>query len=280
MSGTVKIGTCSWNYPSWLGHVYTHKAQRAAGYLREYAQHFRTVEIDSWFYRVPMPGDVADYLSRVDDGFTFSCKAPRSLLLTHFDTRGSAGKTVRPNPDFLSPRLFAHFLDAIHAMLPRMDALMLEFGYLNQKKMPSLSAFLEHLDRFFQQVERKYPLAVEIRNRNYLRPEYFQLLKQHGVAHVFSEKEYMPHIYQVYRQFGHLLADKAVIRLLGGNRAAIEKQTGKVWDRVVSTKQELPAIAEMVRDMTQRGMDTCVYVNNHYEGCAPLTIARLRDLLE
>lgn len=55
----IKIGTCSWNYDSWSGLVYTKKSANAAGYLAEYSSHFATVEIDSWFYKIPLRREVA-----------------------------------------------------------------------------------------------------------------------------------------------------------------------------------------------------------------------------
>ena len=45
------IGTCSWNYDSWIGLVYDRKAPYSAAYLNEYARKYPTVEVDSWFYR-------------------------------------------------------------------------------------------------------------------------------------------------------------------------------------------------------------------------------------
>ncbi|HTX71180.1 MAG TPA: DUF72 domain-containing protein, partial [Rectinemataceae bacterium] len=70
----VRIGTCSWNYDSWIGLVYSGPSPTAAGYLTEYARSFRTVEIDSWFYKIPDRREVLDYLSMVDPGFRFTCK--------------------------------------------------------------------------------------------------------------------------------------------------------------------------------------------------------------
>ena len=76
----IKIGTCSWNYDSWVGLVYSEKCARSAEYLTEYAQHFDTVEIDSWFYKPPTPGEVHEYLERSGEALTFSCKLFQSII--------------------------------------------------------------------------------------------------------------------------------------------------------------------------------------------------------
>jgi len=49
MTAPIRFGTCSWNYPSWVGLIYTERHPRAAAYLREYSQKYDTVEIGSWF---------------------------------------------------------------------------------------------------------------------------------------------------------------------------------------------------------------------------------------
>jgi uncharacterized protein YecE (DUF72 family) len=43
----LRIGTCSWKYPSWVGLVYS--AERGIDYLAEYARKYDTVEVDQWF---------------------------------------------------------------------------------------------------------------------------------------------------------------------------------------------------------------------------------------
>ncbi|PLX23103.1 MAG: DUF72 domain-containing protein, partial [Ignavibacteria bacterium] len=43
----LRIGTCSWKYPSWKGIVYS--APKGINYLEEYARVYDTVEIDQWF---------------------------------------------------------------------------------------------------------------------------------------------------------------------------------------------------------------------------------------
>lgn len=274
-----KIGTCSWNYPSWIGHVYTKKSSHSAVYLKEYSQRYRTVEIDSWFYKLPSEKEVDEYRSMVDDLFTFSCKCIQDITLTHFRPFGKNEKVMQVNQHFLSGELFSRYTESIRRLHSRIDNIMFEFEYLNKEKMPSLDAFLKHLDTFLCEMNSPLPLAIETRNKNYLVKEYFEFLKEKNVAHVFSEKIYMPHIYEVYEKFGHLLTGRVVIRLLGGDRKEIEEKTGEKWDRIVDEKTDLPLIAEMIRDMNSQEKSAFVFVNNHYEGSAPLTIEKLLRMI-
>jgi uncharacterized protein YecE (DUF72 family) len=265
----MRVGTCSWNYDSWVPLVYSAPKRKAAEYLREYSGRFRTAEIDSWFYKIPERREVEDYLSEVDEDFAFTVKATESLSLTH--ERAGRGEALSPNPDFLSPAQFATYVERIGPMLPRVQAVMLEFEYLSREKMPSLEAFIKALEGFAASVSPGIPLAVETRNKNFLEAEYFQFLASKGIAHVFSEKIYMPHVYEVYGKYSSYINGTTVIRLLGGDRKEMEARTGGRWDRIVDEKPDKPRVAEMSKDIIYRGGRVVININNHYEGSAPLT---------
>jgi uncharacterized protein YecE (DUF72 family) len=273
--GSMRIGTCSWNYESWVGLVYSKPSRTADGYLPEYSQRFRTAEVDSWFYRLPERKDVLDYLGKVDKGFTFTVKATEDLSLTHKRNRGS--KELIPNPSFLSAELFNHYIQRVEPMMPQIDAVMLEFEYLNQDKMRSVDEFMRALDAFASAVPKSVPLAIETRNKNYLVEEYFQFLKEKRLIHVFSEKLYLPHVYDLYEKFGQYIEGTSVIRLLGGDRAEIEKATGGEWNRIVDEKPDKKRIADMSMDIKFKNGRVIININNHYEGSAPITAKFFED---
>lgn len=279
----LEFGTCSWNYDSWIGLVYDKKAEYSAAYLTQYAKHYRTVEVDSWFYKVPDPSDVADYASRVPPNFSFSCKLTESISLTHERSRDKTAPLV-VNPDFLSVERYAQFVSNVEDLFPQIFLLELEFEYLNKQKIANLSAFLKTIEDFVTQLDadglkETVPLAIECRNANYLKREYFQFLKDHGIAHVFSEKLYLPHIYELYAQFGDIIGDHVAVRLLGGDRKEIEAKTKGNWNEIVEPKSDLPEVASMIGDLARGSRLVKVYLNNHYEGSAPKSIERLEALL-
>ena len=283
-TGNLRIGTCSWNYDSWVGLVYTKTRRRAVDYLPEYAQRFDTAEIDSWFYAIPDTASVAEYAGAVPATFRWTCKAPRQITLTHL--RGSHGKSNLPNPDFLSHELFGRFVSAIEPILPATDAVMLEFEYLNHEKMPGgLNQFVDVLSGFLDRVRREVgggiPIAIEPRNAGFLTTQWFRFLLSTETAHVFSQKQYMPQIAEVCQVHHDLIVQmpRAVIRLLGGDRREIETETGRVWNRIVQPRdREKEVIAGVVADFVKEGYAT-INVNNHYEGSAPLTVRSIRELL-
>ena len=278
----LRIGTCSWKYPSWTGLVYSGKP--GADLLAEYAKLYNTVEIDQWFWslhgvdRISLPRTdvVASYADSVPDDFRFTVKIPNSNTLTHFYRQNKTDPLV-VNPQFLSVDLFGRFLDRLEPMAGKLGPLMFQFEYLNRQKMPSLETFIEHFAAFLSASPQDFIYGVEIRNPNYLKPAYFAFLETHKLLPVFLQGYYMPPIWEVIRQHEASLERGAVIRLHGPDRKGIEKKSGGKWNRIlVPRNDELDALCEIIRQMDHRGLDIWLNVNNHFEGSAPLTIQRFR----
>lgn len=70
------------------------------------------------------------------------------------------------------------------------------------------------------------------------------------------------------------------MRLHGPDRQGIEERTGGLWGEIVDPKDDgLKATVSIIGENAREGIRTVVNVNNHYEGCAPLTIQKLLRLL-
>ena len=83
-----------------------------------------------------------------------------------------------------------------------------------------------------------------------------------------------------YKNFNSLIKETSVIRLLGRDRKGIEKLSGNKWDRrIIPQESELKDSASIIDDLERRGIKVFVNINNHYEGSAPLTIKRLKEIL-
>ena len=74
----VLAGTSGYSYKEWKGPFYPEKLP-AGEMLRFYAQHFRTVEINNTFYRMPDQAVLSRWSQEVPDDFAFSVKAPRRI---------------------------------------------------------------------------------------------------------------------------------------------------------------------------------------------------------
>ena len=154
----LRVGTCSWKYPSWAGLVYS--APKGIDYLAEYARKYDTVEIDQWFWSLhgpgkvtlPRPAVVKGYSAAVPAGFKFSIKVPNTITLTHF-YRESKSEPLMENPHFFSVEVFERFLDLLQPMQDSLGPLMFQFEYLNRQKMSSQTHFQELLEAFIEQLE-------------------------------------------------------------------------------------------------------------------------------
>jgi uncharacterized protein YecE (DUF72 family) len=281
-----RIGTCSWKYPSWEGLVYS---KGVRNYLAEYARKFPTVEIDQWFWslfpgaepKLPDLGTVREYAESVPDDFRFTIKAPNSVTLTHPYPAGRK-QSAAPNFWFLSAELARGFLALLEPLQSRTAAVIFQFEYLNRGKMKSQREFEDRLAAFGEELPAGFRYAVEIRNPGYLNEAFFDFLLARQWCPVLLQGYWMPAIAEVWREHsGRIRAfDRVILRLHGPDRAGIERETGKVWNRIIASQEsELADIAGIVKDLIGSGNEIYVNINNHYEGSAPLTIERFLRFL-
>jgi uncharacterized protein YecE (DUF72 family) len=281
----LKIGTCSWKYDSWRGIVYSDSPD--LNYLKEYSEHFDTVEIDQWFWSLfdtsislPRKEDVLMYKQSVPRNFTFTIKVPNSITLTHYQNKDKT-IPIKKNPHFLSSEVFMEFIEVLTPLHKQIGFLMFQFEYLNKQKMPSLQAFESQFLSFYEKLPvHNLQLAVEIRNPNYLSPSFFSFLNELQLTPVFLEGYFMPPVTETYNRYKGLIKNSAIIRLHGPDRSGIEKISGGNWNQLyIDRHKELQTIRDMIVNMQNRDINLYINVNNHFEGCAPFTINRLRQLL-
>jgi len=283
----LRIGTCSWKFPSW--HELVYSAPKGIDYLAEYARRYDTVEIDQWFWslfgedsvKLPQPADVQAYRRVVPADFRFTVKVPNSVTLTHLYKKARADRLVA-NPHFLSPSLFETFLSLLDPLRDVLGPLLFQFEYLNRQKMISQRRFQERFEAFASQLSPAYQYAVEVRNGQYLNTSYFEFLNRNGLSSVLLQGYWMPPIADVYQEWqaAILQHEVIVIRLLGPDRKGIEKVTQKRWNQIVAPRdEELAQVVEIVQDLLAQGVNVYLNVNNHYEGSAPLTIERIERLI-
>lgn len=279
------IGTCSWKYDSWRGLIYPDAGP--VNYLAHYSKHYRTVEVDQWFWSLfgtdtavlPKPAVVREYAESVADDFLFCVKVPNSISLTHHYKK-KKNEPLRPNPHFLSTELMERFVETLNPLRDRLGPLMFQFEYLNKQKMSGLAEFIDRFGKFAERLPHDLVFAVEIRNPQYLRRTYFEFLSNIGLHHVFLQGYYMPAVFPLYDRFKTLIHNRSVIRLLGSDRQKIEQQSGKSWDSIVVPRDnEISDLAAMLADLDERTVETFLYVNNHFEGSAPRTITKIEERL-
>lgn len=202
----VHLGTVSWRFPGWCGLLYdeeqylwgTHfsKKRFSAHCLEEYARTFRTVEVDSTYYALPKLDFIDGIAAQTPGDFVFSFKVPDDITIKTFPRLDTFGdRAGQPNEYFLSAGLFnMGFLRRLEPIRDRVGALIFEFSHFHATDFEHGRDFVEALDRFFSEIPPGWRYAVEIRNHNWLHPDYFAMLQRHGVAHVYNHWTRMPPI--------------------------------------------------------------------------------------
>lgn len=277
------LGTSSWKYEGWLRQIYTRERYITRGRfsqkrfeaecLAEYAEVFPAVCGDFSFYQFPAPEFWRKLFTTAPAQLRFALKVPEEVTVEVFPRHARYGaRAGQQNPSFLSAdALKALFLEPLEPYRERLGPLILEFG---ARSTPPRE-FLATLDEFLEQLPRNFRYAVEVRNREFLQPHYFALLREHQAAHVFNAWTRMPLLSEQMRMEGAFTTDVAVVRALLGQGRAYEDAVKQFspYDRVQEENPEArTALRAILERMRAEHKVAFVFVNNRLEGNAPGTI--------
>ncbi len=266
----IKIGTSSFSSKDWTGPFYP-EGMQPREFLKFYARHFDTVEIDATYYRIPSKSMVEGWNNNTPEDFIISAKFPRSIVHAGEKASPDAGKILDPDHTYDDRDIF---LQNIAGLGKRLGTLVLQFPYFSKKHFTYIGPFLEKLDRFLSDLPDGFSYGVEIRNRNWLKKEYAEFLRSYKVAMVLADQAWMPHGDEIEKKFDPVTSDHLYIRLIG-DRKEIEAIT-KTWEKeVIDRSERLDRWADLLARAAKRQINSLVYVNNHYAGHAPETARRL-----
>jgi uncharacterized protein YecE (DUF72 family) len=156
--------------------------------LTEYAETFKTVCVDAGYYRFPDHRYVEKLVAQVPSDFLFTFKVTDEITVKKFTNQSRYGKRAgKPNENFLNADLFgAAFAKPFEPFKQNVGMFIFEFSKFYPSDYGHGRDFIGDLDKFLTGVPKGWSYGVEMRNKNFLRPEYFETLKRHGVAHVFN----------------------------------------------------------------------------------------------
>ena len=276
----VLFGTSTWTYPGWNGLVYHRsypKSAPAARMLEEYARFplFRTVGIDSSFYRPPSPATLEAYAKALPPGFPCVSKVWEQITIhTHAGQRD--GPRGQLNPDYLNAELF---LEEMYQPYQRhFHGHTGPFVFEFQASRLAAVDFINRLDEFFARLPREGQYAVEVRNEEFLTPAYFAVLREHGVAHVFNSWTRMPTIGTQLDLPGAVTSTFMLARALlrPGMYYDDAVDAFSPYDRIREPNPELRSdIARLIDRASTMRIPAYILVNNRAEGSAPRTIMEI-----
>nr|MBN2277048.1 DUF72 domain-containing protein [candidate division Zixibacteria bacterium] len=247
-SSEILVGTSGYSYQDWLGNFYPQFCPRA-DFLRFYSSIFRTVEIDSTYYRIPNPDTICRWRNTTPEGFVFTAKFPSSVthegdIETRLDNAGA-------------------FIAGIRLLENKLGPLLLQFPYNFNPE--------DHFDILKQLIENlpdDLKFAVEIRNRKWLGNSFYDLLRVRNIALVQVDHPWMP------RQ-SEFTADFAYVRFLG-DRKKIPGDFSYIRE---DHHEDLKWWSHVLEEFSRSRGEVYAYFNNHYSGHSPTSALKLIELV-
>ncbi len=201
------------------------KAKFEENCLTEYAQTFPTVCGDLTFYQFPSEQYWAKLFDATPGEFIFGFKVPEDITVETWPTHARYGKRAGlANEHFLDAKALDQFFTSrLKRYGTQVGPLIFEFGTFNKKTFPTPADFLAALDPFLKALPEGFRYAVEIRNENYLTPQYFDVLASHNVAHVFNAWTRMPALDDQAQLPGVFTADFTVVTSIATERPPLRQ---------------------------------------------------------
>ncbi|MDB6111275.1 MAG: hypothetical protein JWR69_3025 [Pedosphaera sp.] len=294
----VFIGTSSWKYPGWRGLLYQEDRYVWHGKfsetrfdrlcLTEYAEVFKTVCVDAAYYKFPDARHLQGLISQVPSDFKFTFKVTDDITIKNFSNLPRFGhRAGKLNTNFLNADLFTSaFLSPCEPFQNQIGLLILEFSHFYPADFARGRDFVAALDRFLGQLPKQWSYGVEIRNQNFLHPDYFAMLARHGVAHIYNSWGEMPSVTDQLAMPGSLTNPAfsgARLLLKPGRKYQQAVDLFQPYNRVKEPYEEARvAAAGLIKEIlsSSTGRKLFIYVNNRLEGNALLTILAILSRLD
>lgn len=246
ITDNVWLGCSGWYYKEWIGPFYQ-KGEKSM--LAAYSRVFKTVEIDSTFYRYPTKGMVFGWLRYTKPDFIYAAKLPQ--LITH-EKKLSSSKGVEEDLNkflqLMEPLQFNGKLACVLAQLP-----------------PSLKLNLNLMETFLALFPTQFRLAVEFRHPSWLKSQTLQLLEKYNVAYTTVDEPLLP-------PDAHVTADFAYIRWHGKGQ--------QPWYNYHYRAEELKPWVPKVKETARKAEKVFGYFNNHYHAYAVKNCLEMAEMLE
>ena len=288
------IGTSSWKYPGWRGTLYDEaryvwrgkfaKSRFEKNCLTEYAEVFKTVCVDAAYYAFPSVKYLEGLAAQVPPDFQFGFKVTDEITHKKFPNLPRFGvRAGRQNEHFLNADVFERgFLKPCEAIRPHVGLLMFEFSRFYPADFEHGRDFVAALDAFLGKLPQGWPYGIEMRNRNWLKPEYFECLARHHVTHVYNSWTEMPPIGEQMELAGsETNPDLIAARFL--------LKPGRKYEEAVKAFEPYDQTKEVNEDARRAGAalinngkkkakgKTLIFVNNRLEGNALQTISAMLE---
>lgn len=237
----VIIGTSGWWYEHWRGRFYPPDIKENK-WFEYYTRFFKSVEVNSSFYRLPFPNMVKGWAKKAPQDFKFTLKMWRRV--THLKKI----KDVREDIEI--------FLDRISPLKNNLGAILYQLP-------PSLKCDPDLLKSFLKNIPSGVDQVIEFRNKSWLIPEIFSILRKSKIAYCIVSMPDFPELIEITSQISYIRFHGREI-LYGSSYS----------------DDELLKWAKLIKSFSQRRVERVyVYFNNDYNAYAIFNALRLQEIL-
>jgi uncharacterized protein YecE (DUF72 family) len=241
----ISIGTSGFDYDDWRGAFYPIELPKAR-FLEHYAEHFRALELNFSYYRMPSAAQAEAMVRRTGGRVTFAVKAHRSM--THERIAGESD--LAAFEEALAPLREARVLGAVLAQFPQ------SFHQTEENR-----SYVKRLaDRLGP------PLVVEMRRADWVERPLLDWLGRVGVGFCCVDE---PRLEGLVPPIAEATAAPAYVRFHGRNAAKwyVHDRPAERYDYRYGDR-ELAEWAPKIRELERKAGDVLVFFNNHFQGKA------------
>lgn len=228
----IYIGTSGFSYPEWKGIFYPDDLS-SKEYLRFYARHFTTTEINNTFYRSPSESTASGWCESVSEDFRFALKLNQKI--TH-------KKRLRGVEEEMT-----WFLKGAHALGSRLGTVLVQLPPYFRKDTAVFSDFVE-------QYSGSARLAFEFRHDSWFSEDILELLRRHEASLAVVESDERKAVREITAPFVY-------VRLRKSAYGEQEMEQWSSWIRSLQGEifvylkhdQEAPALARQLQSLTGPG---------------------------
>jgi uncharacterized protein YecE (DUF72 family) len=308
----VFVGTASDRYAGWIGQIYsedlyrgriTSRANKVGGRsfketvlpvdcVREYFEHFRTIEVDYTFYQLLLDSNgtptqafhvLKSYLEHMASGDSVILKVPQAV----FAQKIRRGDGYAANETYLNAKVFTRqfYAPATDLLGEYLKGFVFEQEYQRKDERAPSPEVAGRLSGFFGTIPPDHRYHVELRTESYLNKAIFGVLEEYGVGQVLSHWTWLPPLSAQFAKSGQRFfnsGQQAVIRLMTplGTRYEDAYAQAFPFDRLVEGMLQPRMIDDTVK-ITMEGIrqevGINIIINNRAGGNAPRIAQLIAD---
>lgn len=259
----IRVGPAGWDYPDWQGIVYPKPKPKGFDPLAYLCRYFKTVEINSTFYRPPSAKVAGSWVDRVSASADFRFTAKLWKRFTHERSTAWTGEDVTAARQ------------ALDVMFDkgRLGAVLLQFPWsfrnddANQEWLSKLFGEFGHL-----------PLVLEVRHASWNQPQTFEWLTEHDVGVVNIDQ---PLFHHSIKPAAHSTSAVGYVRLHGRNFGQWFRKSAGRDERYdyLYPPDELQPWVDRIKQITRHAQETYAVTNNHPRGQATANAEMIEAML-